>query len=778
MATTAQIERQFYREMEAKAEGKARLISRTLAAEDRTYASSTVYGKALVSSCIENTAQIISDSVSKALNGSAGVNAYAAYRVREAEPEVLAVLAAKCALDLFGKEITPAYGQLCERIGNAVHDELKITHLQTQAPSIYTDIKSHFKHTTGTRQKAYNFSLYMKRKGVSWDNWSRVDQFKVGAWLVDCLARATGWMEPKLIQRSSRKREKVVVFSKEFMQLKVQILQAAEVFAVCQWPMLCEPNDWDGESDRGGGYLTSELRRTTTLVRARRNNNSGPCLKGTEALEMLNRLQKVAYRINPRVLEVANHCMEHRISIGKFRAEDPVPVPPMPQGELSPEEIKAWKIQATNIYDYNASLEQKNYRSAETLYVANKYAPEVFWIPHSFDYRGRIYPIVTSLSPQGTDFDKSLFYFKEEGPVNEWWLAFHCATTYGLDKASLDDRVEWTRSNTTLIEAVATDPLEYLSQWSNAEEPWSFLAACLEYHACCIAKTKATSGLPVGIDATCSGLQHLAAMTLDGAAAEMVNVTPTPKPSDGYAIVAEKAKDKLRPELHDWMNRKVTKRVCMCYSYGLTRHSARGYIREALLEQGRDLSEPGVLKEITEAVYSYAVPAIFPGPAGCMSFIQKAVKQAFKQGAEELVYTTPSGFLFVQDLRESLTRRIKTQLMGTTIKTVVAEGVGKPDVNHHISASAPNLVHALDSTLIHKVGRLWPNPIAVIHDCVLARSCDLEELGSLIREKFIEIYSQPILKDWAENIGVQLPEGLMKNTLKLEAVKESKYFFC
>jgi DNA-directed RNA polymerase len=778
MATTAQIERQFARELEAKSEAKSRLIARTKRAEDRSYASSTVYGKALVAACIENTAEIIGKTISKSLNGTAGVNAITAYRVKDADPQVLAVLAAKCCLDLFGKEITPAYGQLCERIGNAVHDELKITHLQVQAPNLYADIKRHFKHTTGTQQKAYNFSRYMKLKGVKWDNWARPDQFKVGAWLLDCIAQATQWLAPKLIQRSSRKREKVIVFSPEFLALKTQLLETAESFAVCQWPMLCEPNDWDGEQERGGGYLTSELRRTTTLVRARKSKGLGPCLKGTEALQMLNQLQKVAYRINTTVLDVANYCMEHRISIGKFRAEDPAPVPPMPQGELSPEEIKAWKIQATNIYDYNASLEQKNYRSAETLFVANKYRDDVFWVPHSFDYRGRIYPIVTSLSPQGTDFDKSLFYFESEGPANEWWLAFHCATTYGLDKASMEERVAWTRANTTMIEAIASDPLEYLSLWSKADEPWSFLAACLEYHACCISQHKGTSGLPVGIDATCSGLQHLAAMTLDGTAASMVNVTPTPKPSDGYAIVAEKAKDQLRPELHSWMNRKVTKRVCMCYSYGLSRHSARGYIRDALLEQGRDLSEKGLLTEITNAIYNYAVPQIFPGPSACMAFIQKAVKQAFENGAEELTYVTPSGFLFVQDLRESLTRRIKTQLMGTSLRTVVADGFGKPDVNHHISASAPNLVHALDSTLIHKVGKEWTNPIAVIHDCVLARSCDLDELGSLIRNKFVEIYSQPVLKQWAERIGVTIPDDLIKNTLDLESVKESKYFFC
>jgi DNA-directed RNA polymerase len=732
----------------------------------------------MVEGAIASTAEIMAGTIKRVMSGHVGINALCAYRVKDADPEVLAVITAKCCLDLFGKELKPAYGQLCDRVGNAIHDELKISHLQKRAPDLYESICDHFNHTTGMRQKAYNFNRYMKLKGIQWDNWSRADQFKVGAWSIDCLAQATGWLEPQLIQKTSRKREKVVVFSDAFLALKHHLMEIAEVYAACQWPMLCEPNDWDGTSERSGGYLTNELRRTTTLVRGRHGGKSGPCLKGTEALQMLNQLQKVAYRINPKVLEVATYCMEHRISIGKFRAEDPVPVPPMPQGELSPEEIKEWKVSATKIYDYNATLEQKNYRTAETLFVANKYKDDAFYYPSSFDYRGRLYYVVTSLCPQGTDFDKSLLYFNEEGPVNEWYLAFACATTYGLDKASLEDRVAWTRANTDLIAAVASDPIEFRSLWEQADEPWSFLASAIEYDACCLRKVKTTSGLPIGVDATCSGLQHHAALTMDGLSAQMVNVTPTPKPSDGYAIVAEKAKDKLRPELHEWMNRKVTKRVCMCYSYGLSRHSARGYIRDALLEQGRDLSEKGLLTEITAAVYSYAVPEVFPGPAACMTFIQKAVRHAFNNGAEELTYTTPSGFVFIQDLRESLTKRIKTQLLGSTIKTVIADGFGEPDVNHHISASAPNLVHSLDSSLIHKVGANWHRPISVIHDCVLARSCDLDELGSLIREKFIEIYSRPVLCLWADGIGVDVPDGLIKNTLNLDSVRNSKYFFC
>ena len=90
---------------------------------------------------------------------------------------------------------------------------------------------------------------------------------------------------------------------------------------------------------------------------------------------------------------------------------------------------------------------------------------------------------------------------------------------------------------------------------------------------------KPTSGLMIGVDATASGLQHLSSATMDRTAASLVNVCKTDKPVDAYAIIAEKAKAHVRPEVRDWLNRKVTKRTTMCLPYGISRHTSRGHVR-------------------------------------------------------------------------------------------------------------------------------------------------------------------------------------------------------
>jgi hypothetical protein len=54
----------------------------------------------------------------------------------------------------------------------------------------------------------------------------------------------------------------------------------------------------------------------------------------------------------------------------------------------------------------------------------------------------------------------------------------------------------------------------------------------------------------------------------------------------------------------------------------------------------------------------------------------------------------------------------------------------------------------------------------------------MDDMGSAIRDKFVEIYSQPVLKDWSRQLGVDFDESVMLNTLDINDVQQSAYFFC
>ena len=778
MATKEQLARQYQRELSARTEAINRLRERTRQAEDRSYASSTVYGSAFIKAGLEKITQEISSKLHRISQGWATEKAAAVVPIKNCDPSILALITAKGVLDVLGARRIekPTYAYVTTHIGRLVHDQIMLDQFEAANPDLFALTKLTIHAHKGYLYKVQRFRAAMRKAEYQPEKWSSAVKCLVGGWLVDCLARSTGWVASRTVSKGGKQELTVLTYSAEFLEAKEALLEQAEGFAACLWPMLCEPNDWNEGND--GGYLTNELRRLNKLVRVTIPRRC-PVVRESAALVMLNRLQKVPYRINPEILDIANFCMEHRISVGKFRAEEPTPPPPKPDPwETASDEDKiAYRRARTEIEDNNSALAQKNYRTTECLFVANKYKDDTFWIPWSFDFRGRVYPIPTSLSPQGTDFDKSLVYFFEEGPVNDWWLGFQVATTWGLDKAPMEDRINWAKDNHDFISMIASDPKGTISTWSGAEEPWCFLAAAIEYYHCVITKTKQTSGLPVSVDATCSGLQHLSALALDRTAAEMVNVVPTPRPSDGYAIVAEKAKEQLPEHLHPLITRKVTKRTVMTTPYGVTENSARDYIRQEL--KGVEL-EKGELQAIVKAIYRYGVRQIFAGPCKSMEFIQKVADEVIKSGQSRVEWITPSGFPVVQEYRRNDCERVNTKLLGQRVRTHLLKPFEERqiDLNKAKTAASPNLIHSLDAALLHLVFAEWSDPFTVIHDCVLGRSCDMDKMGEAIRDKFVEIYSEPVLKNWADQLNADFDESVMQNTLDINDVQNSAYFFC
>ena len=704
-----------------------------------------------------------------------------------ADHSVLALITIKVVLDqLTGNSKEGLQVVNCSvSIAEAVQSELRMAYYQQAAPDLYRKIMTSRLHkSSGQHHKVASTANAMKKAGISWGAWNTHCKVRIGNWLLASVAQATGWINFEVRRTGKKASAQWIVVSAALTGLLDCINERAEGLAFLRYPMLCPPKDWElGEDGRHhGGYLDEAIHEER-LIRTDSKIKTGP---GPVALEAVNRLQRTAYRINPVVLGLATWARDYKIGKvgngsdgGSFHYAFEVDQLGDYEDPENVEGLKAWKRMKREIYDRNAQLKKENARTAELLYVAQRYASATFYVPWNFDYRGRLYPISTVLSPQGIDFEKALLYFAEEGPVNEEWLAFQVATTYGLDKATMAERIAWARENTELISVIAKDPTETLHLWEAAEEPWSFLAACCEYYTCCIAKTKNTSGLPCGIDATCSGLQHLSAMTLDRTAAALVNVVPAEAVQDGYKAVAEAAKKHIPEHTRDWLTRKVTKRTVMTVPYGVSRHGARGYIKEQLQADGRDLKEEGLLTTITDAIYSQGMGEVFQGPIGVMHWIKKTAKEAIGQ-QEYLRWASPSGFEVVQDLRVPATTRIKSRLFGEVpVKLTVAIGFGPKDEAHHRSAAAPNLVHSADAALLHFLVSDWEAPISCIHDCVLGRSCDMDKLATDVRIHFCEIYrGTDLLASWAKDVGIEPNPDLIVGDLDIEGVLDSTYFFC
>ena len=109
------------------------------------------------------------------------------------------------------------------------------------------------------------------------------------------------------------------------------------------------------------------------------------------------------------------------------------------------------------------------------------------------------------------------------------------------------------------------------------------------------------------------------------------------------------------------------------------------------------------------------------------------------------------------------------------------------DLLHHKNATAPNVIHSLDASLLHLASLRFDHPLSVIHDSVLCRATDMSALSSIVREVYMHLFAEHdyLLMDLpsgrlgrdAAQIGAETEPPIIGD-LKPESVIESTYFFC
>ena len=779
MATPAEISAQVDLEREQIRQGLKKIRDNTAKLEDKEYASATAYGVASIEQLLPLVVariQSTNDRIRERKTGKAFKEII--QYLSDIEPEVAAAIACKVTFDKVfatkkGSALVP---NVTDAIGKAVEDECMMRHYERKVPGLLHTLKENYFHrASGTHQKVKVITTLMNRYDVPhWQCWGRAMRVKLGGWLLDCICEVSGWFLIDMRQKGN-KRINYVIPSPGFMEIKDQVMAQAELFSPLAWPMLIPPNDWDTE--RPGGYLLNEVMRGYDMVR--RGNHL--CIQGETPINFLNHIQKVAYTLNPFVVGVAQTLMERRVEVGKFVPQVEVPLPPKPADiDDNKDSEMSYRRSAAEAYNYNAQAFQRSCRTRMTMNAVEVFQDvDKFYIPWSFDYRGRAYPIPAFLTPQDTDFGKSLLKFYEGSfmtPEAEDWLAFQVATTYGLDKAPIQERLQWTRDNHDLIESIALDPDGYLHEWEVADEPWTFLAACDEYFHCVIQCDRNHTSLPVAVDACCSGLQILAGLARDASTAALVNVLPSESPQDAYKVVAEQAKPHVPECIRPYMDRKTVKRVVMTVPYNAKPYSNRGYIREALKEKGVEVEK----EDLTTTVKAVrdAMNVIVPGPMKVMQWIEQEVANAIDRGATSLEWVTPSGFTVNQKLMKPTVQIIELQLMGRVQIKVATEDGDKVDRNHHKNATAPNLIHSLDAALLHLSALRFDSPISLIHDSVLCRATDMSVLSDIVRETYMHLFAEhDYLNTFARYIGAETKPPII-DTLKPAKVIDSTYFFC
>ena len=623
--------------------------------------------------------------------------------------------------------------------------------------------------------------------GLVWDSWSEEQVTKLGNYFLIKLCT----VPLTYTKNSEGKTSKSPLFVTQFVRFSkteqyayvipgsvlvnnaAVVAQIAKENAFFKPPLLIPPVNHS--NDQAGGYHTDAALSTQKLVRKFHNL---PIVIGEKPLAAINKLQQVPYTINTFVLDHLPAIKAELVARANAARV------------LNPERWVTPKLGHYNPFVQGLSrrASRNTYKTETVVAVANKIQGRAFYHAWSFDYRGRLYPISTVLTPQSTDFEKSLLKFHVAGEVTEsakYWLKVQVANTFGLDNKPLSERVSWVEENLDRITSVATDPVANLDLWSETSEPWQFLAACEEFYACVITGERKVSNLPVAVDATCSGIQILAGITLDAAAAQTVNVVPDSFKHDAYGEVAARALEVLRKkpvesfdQVSAVFDRKVVKSVVMTVPYNASSQKNTDQIRTALRAKGVTVSNDDA-SAIAVAVRS-ALSEVLPGPLAFRKWLNTASRQKAKTlNGSPLSWTTPSGFPVLQLKNKIETVTIDSIIGGNRKKLKLAVGfTNETNVSQHATATAPNLIHSLDASILHlAINEFGDSQFTTIHDSVLARACDLDTVQTQLRVAYSDIFSNDIAGEIAVVLDAAKPYKVV-GSLNPEVVKESEYFFC
>lgn len=761
-------------------------------------------------------------------NKQRGVRPIALPYIASMDPHVLAMITTRTILRYISSSLARLQ-TLAMEIGKTCEHESKIRLWESKAPKLFWAVQQDLdkkKSTSGHRRlvNVHTFNEYFGKEGaykefdISWSNWSRETTFRVGVALIDCLIRYTGAFEiikdPNFMARPGVIESAPLHLSyKEGLREWLQkTLAQTEMHSALFWPTVIPPKRWTGSRD--GGYYTPYV-RTPSLIRfkASQDHQKSNAASEYDAFEMprvtraVNVLQETAWRVSTRVLEAANAVWLGRKDVfGSIPQQDDEPLPPRtprmiehrelrkqakeqgvklppPDDELEAEIVK-WKRQASPIHAFNRGGFSRTNATQGMLDVANKYSPyEEMYFPHKLDFRGRMYAIPQDLQPQGNDLAKGLLTFASEAPITESnggveWLAIHTANTFGIDKLPMKERVAWTMEHRDLIRQVAKAPME-CTEWMKADKgdgAFQFLAAAIEFDGYMTHGEGFHSSLPIMIDGTCNGIQHLSAMTRDADAGFHVNLVPGEKPQDIYKYVADGLYEQVMGILHVggegsssaafWLElcnydfgRSLTKRQVMVLPYGGSRDAFFKYTLEWLTENHMELfrnqdATPEQMKELFSHIGFMSrlmwqeVNVKVKGAMLVMKWLQDTAKVAAEMD-QPIYWQTPSGFIVRHFYGQVQAKRVKLYLDDTEVKLTMTERTNKLAVKEQLQGISPNFTHSIDGCClmetINECADLGLSSIASVHDSYGTHAANMRTLAHQTRAAFVAVHETDLL---------------------------------
>lgn len=797
----------------------AGMTSYFAAAEKRASAgrvSDTGSGAFVVSRSAAALAAAVEEFLSHSEAGKRGRKGRAYPGIKAVGSAVAAAVALKCTINTLGRPNRTkgvVLVKVADAIGRAIEGEAMVIGFEAEHPKLVKAVVDRLDRTTShAAHRRRVIMAAMRSVSYKWKPWSVEDVVLVGLKLLDLLIDVTGLVQVEVI-RSNKSTTRVISFTDAAIQAMKDKDSELSRSSPVTMPCIIPPRPWDANGVDGGYYSAVSLQPVRLVHKGYNEPYPAAVLAG------VNALQDTPWRINRRLFDVFNEVVDRGMDhLGVLPPLSDLPIPPKPEDIATNDEARAqYRAEAAAAYSENTARRSKRVGVYRTLGVAQRFVDrERIYFPHTLDFRGRAYPMPLWLNPQGPDYVKAMLEFADGKPIGDGqgpgWLAIHGANCFGVDKVSLEDRIEWTELHTEAIVRTASDPLQHL-WWTEADSPFQFLAFCMEWSAYLDAVRGGraehfVSHLPVMVDGSCNGIQHFSAMLRDPVGGRATNLVPSARPSDIYASVADAViarlrSDLARPERSDvaakWItfgiDRKITKRSVMVLPYGGKFTSCRAYVEDAVRERGPtpwagDVeAEREALSYLSRVVWE-SIGDVVVGARTAMAWLQSAASLVFKHKASGSVWwRTPTGFKATQRYWKKDVSRIDTVFHGSSrVMVNIAKDSRDPDRNRHVSGFSPNFVHSLDaSALMETVNLSVDNGVthfAAVHDSYGTHASDMQVLAACIRHAFVTMYEEhDVLDALHSTLQSQLPDGVIlpppppKGTLDIRSVLDSDFFF-
>lgn len=574
-------------------------------------------------------------------------------------------------------------------------------------------------------------------------------------------------------------------------------LTVLSCFAFFPEPMITKPVDWSFENgELKGGYETYQyemIRFRGKVDYSKYSQNIFKCV---------NYAQSVPWKVNKEMVKIIKEELVFPNIEDYVKSTYPQvdeSIWKIDEESLSEKELAEIQLIKQNYFKeveiYKAEKsdfesEVGKYRAIKlALSIAELYQDyEEIYFPHSYDFRGRVYPIPVGLSPQGSDTVKAMIDYKEGEVLTERgkeWVYAYLTSLFGEDKIPFEERV--IRGKVLVNE-----------DWKLADEPYQFLSHQLELKKLEKDPNYKFKGR-IHLDACNSGSQFTSAMTndLDGCLA--TNVTPTITKNgqdrqDAYILVAKKSltitnsllkkedtekKEELQflSNLLTEKGRKVCKTAVMVSNYGGTEGGRSEIVWDVLRELKVDRKW---ITKSNSALFSkiigQSIVGVLHGGKAFETYIHKMSSILTKEN-KPTTWTTKDGFHVVHvKKKEGQSTQISCLLPGSRkVSTLMKKRyLNEISARKMKSAISPNFVHSLDAELLRGVLLETVNQGLVntdwIHDSFGCLPNHVDKLLEITKLEFIKLMESKPLERLDEQLRSQI-EKTKPNLKLLEGIK-------